>query len=240
MTTRPCVAAVIVAGGSGSRVGGDRPKQFLDINGRTVVQRSIDAFVGSGLVDDIVVVLPTAFIDDAEAIMGRRTSVNLRVVAGGPRRQDSVAAGVAAVNTMAYVVLVHDAARPFVSTALIGATIAAATRHGAAIVALRALDTVKQVEVVDNELMVARTLPRDNVYLAQTPQGFTREVLARIVALSATDDATDEAALAEALGVRVAIVPGDATNLKVTVPADLVLARAIATARANTSDRKVE
>ena len=240
MTTRPSVAAVIVAGGTGTRLGGHPPKQFLDINGRTVLQRSIDAFVDSGLVDDIVVVLPEAFVSDATAVIGRFTSRTLRVVAGGARRQDSVALGVAAVTASAYVVLVHDAARPFVSTALIGATIAAATRHGAAVVAVRALDTVKQAAVIDGELMIERTIPRDNVWLAQTPQGFTREVLMRALSLAATHEATDEASLVEALGLRAAIVPGDALNIKVTVPADLVLAGAIAAARANTADRKVE
>ena len=112
--------------------------------------------------------------------------------------------------------------------------------HGAAIVAVRAHDTVKQVAPLDGALIITRTIPRDEVYLAQTPQGFRRDVLARALALSATHEATDEASLVEALGLKVAIVPGDATNIKVTVPADLVLAGAIAGTRANTADRKVE
>lgn len=240
MTPRARVAAVIVAGGSGTRIGGDRPKQFLDVCGRTVVQRSVDAFVDSGLVDEVVVVLPASFVPEAAAVIGRAVSPTLCAVAGGARRQDSVGCGVAAVSPSAAVVLVHDAARPFVSAALIGATIAAAARHGAAIVAVRAHDTVKQVESIEGALMSARTLPRDAIYLAQTPQGFTREVLTRALALAATREATDEASLVEALGLRVAIVPGDATNIKVTVPADLVLAAAIAAMRANTADRKVE
>ena len=240
MTHRARVAAVIVAGGAGARFGGDRPKQFMDVNGRTVVQRSVDAFVDCGLVDEIVVVLPASFVDDAAAVIGRVLSPTLRAVAGGNRRQDSVVNGVAAVSDRADLVLVHDAARPFVSTGLIGATIAAAAEHGAAIVAVRAHDTVKQVAPLDGALFITRTIPRDEVYLAQTPQGFRRDVLARALALSATHEATDEASLVEALGLKVAIVPGDATNIKVTVPADLVLAGAIAGTRANTADRKVE
>lgn len=240
MTPRTRVAAVIVAGGSGTRFGGERPKQFLDVRGRTVVQRSVDAFAACGLVDEIVVVLPESFLGDADTAIGRPLSPTLRAVAGGARRQDSVGNGVAAVSGSADIVLVHDAARPFVSQGLIAATIAAASAHGAAIVAVRAHDTVKQVAPADGTLVVTRTIPRDEVYLAQTPQGFTRDVLARAMALAATREATDEASLVEALGLPVAIVPGDATNIKVTVPADLVVAEAIAVVRANTADRKVE
>jgi len=237
---RPRVAAVIVAGGAGTRFGGDRPKQFLEILGRTVVQRSVDAFAECGFVDEVVLVLPGTCLDEGAVIAGRALSASLRVVAGGARRQDSVASGVRAVSADADVVLVHDAARPFVTGTLIAATIAAARAHGAAIVAMRAHDTVKHVANEDGTLIVRATIPRDEVYLAQTPQGFTRDVLARAVALGATRDATDEASLVEALGLPVAIVAGDSTNMKVTVPADLIVANAIAAARANTADRKVE
>jgi 2-C-methyl-D-erythritol 4-phosphate cytidylyltransferase len=210
----------------------------MDVNGaRSSSAASMRSSTGS--VDEIVFVLPASFVDDAAAVIGRVLSPTLRAVAGGSRRQDSVVNGVAAVSDRADLVLVHDAARPFVSTGLIGATIAAAAEHGAAIVAVRAHDTVKQVAPLDGALIITRTIPRDEVYLAQTPQGLqARRAGARPGAVGHARGHRRGVA-GRALGLKVAIVPS-ATNIKVTVPADLVLAGAIAGTRANTADRKVE
>jgi len=147
----------------------------------------------------------------------------MRTVDGGGRRQDSVANGFDAVSPSADIVLVHDAARPFISASLIDQTIDAAATHGAAIVALQSKDTVKRVEAG----IIVDTIPREQVYLAQTPQGFRREVLAAAVAIGRSGiEATDEAALAERAGYRVHVVDGDPGNVKITTEEDLRVARA--------------
>jgi len=149
-------------------------------------------------------------------------------VAGGARRQDSVANGVAALSREAQVVLVHDAARPCVSAELISRTIAAAASAGAAIAAVPVHDTVKQVTMEGGVGFIERTLPRETLFLAQTPQGFRREVLDAVVALGReASDATDEASLAERAGYRVQVVPGDPDNLKITTESDLARAEGI-------------
>lgn len=217
------VAAIIVAAGRGERLGGDRPKQFVDLGGRTLLQRSVAAFDGHPDVDAMVVVLPTEIVGDGASYVGVTTRPCL-YVAGGTRRQDSVRLGLAAVGPDADVVLVHDAARPFVTRDLIDRVIARARADGAAIPAVQAQDTVKRVRRGTDT--VAETVPRDEVWLAQTPQGFRRHVLDAAVALGATVQATDEGLLAEQAGLPVAIVAGDPRNLKITTADDLARARA--------------
>jgi 2-C-methyl-D-erythritol 4-phosphate cytidylyltransferase/2-C-methyl-D-erythritol 2,4-cyclodiphosphate synthase len=148
-------------------------------------------------------------------------------VAGGARRQDSVANAFRAAGDRADVIVIHDAARPFASADLIARTIAAAAEDGAALAALPARDTVKQGE----RGLVRATLPRESIFLAQTPQAFRRDVLRDALAHGDGSDATDEATLAERAGHRVRIVDGEASNIKITTPEDLMLAEAIAEAR---------
>lgn len=226
------VAAIIAAGGKGARLGGDRPKQLLDIGGRTILEHSVGAFLRSSRVDELVVVLPRELASrPIEALVRLDVGKPLRVVAGGPRRQDSVARGFDAVGPESDVIVVHDAARPFVSEALIARTIDAAARFGAAVAALPASDTVKQAAPdahAGEELPVVQsTLPRDTIYLAQTPQAFQRRVLADAIALGRRGvEATDEAWLAERAGHTVRLVPGDRQNVKITTAEDLDVARA--------------
>ena len=206
------VTAIIAAAGAGRRLGADRPKQLLEIGGRTMLEHSTSAFLGHPRVSDVIAVLP-----DAMAIPG------VRVVTGGARRQDSVANGFDAVPADADVVLIHDAARPFVTADLISRTIDAAATHGAAIAALQSRDTVKRVS---RDGVITGTISRDEIYLAQTPQGFRRDVLARAIAVGRSGvEATDEAMLAERAGVKVHVVDGDPGNVKITTEADLAAAR---------------
>jgi 2-C-methyl-D-erythritol 4-phosphate cytidylyltransferase/2-C-methyl-D-erythritol 2,4-cyclodiphosphate synthase len=150
----------------------------------------------------------------------------VRVVPGGERRQDSVARAFDYVAASADVVLIHDAARPFVTAGLIERTIDAAMTHGAAIAAVQSRDTVKRVVRKGDSAVIAETIPRETVYLAQTPQGFRREVLAAAVAVGRSGvEATDEAALAERAGYRVHVVEGDSGNVKITTAGDLETAR---------------
>lgn len=215
------VAAIIAAGGRGLRAGGGVPKQLRSIGGRTLLELALAPFDRSARVGEIVVVLPPALAADPPVGL-QAVKTPLRVVAGGRRRQDSVAAGLDAVGDAASLVLVHDAARPFCSRALIGRVIDAAAEAGAAVPAVQATDTVKRSADAGGHAVVAATLPRECIHLAQTPQGFRADVLRAAVALGRRGvDATDEALLAERAGYTVRLVEGDPENVKVTTPADL-------------------
>lgn len=218
------VTAIIAAGGSGRRLGGDAPKQFLDLGGRAILEHSVRALETHPRISEIIVALPP----DAAARppVWLTSCAKARVVTGGARRQDSVAHAFDAIRE-ADVVLIHDAARPFVSEELISRTIDGALTFGAAIAAIPVSDTVKQVRVGGTGPVVSGTLPRESIYLAQTPQAFRRDVLADAVALGRSGtEATDEASLAEQTGHAVHVVAGEAGNMKITTAADLERARA--------------
>jgi 2-C-methyl-D-erythritol 4-phosphate cytidylyltransferase len=223
------VSAIIAAGGRGRRLGAPVPKQALILGGRPMLQWSVEAFLGCRRVSEVVVVVPPEWVPAPPAYLQR---TGLRVVAGGDRRQDSVARGFDAVSETSDVILVHDAARPFVDEAMIGRAIDAAAEAGAAIVAAPSRDTVKWApgHAADTAAprLIERTLPREAIYLAQTPQAFRREVLRDAVALGRRGvEATDEAGLAEQAGHAVRLVEGGARNMKVTTGEDLVIAEAL-------------
>lgn len=201
---------IVVAGGAGNRFG--TAKQFESIAGARLVDRAVEATAAT--CDDVVVVLPDGVTWD-----GPRVSA---AVAGGATRSASVRAGLAAVTESATIVVVHDAARPVVSTELFTAVIDA-VRDGAdaAVPALPVPDTVKRVEG-DH---VLETVARDGLVTVQTPQAFQARALRD--AHSTGDEATDDAALIEAAGGRVVVVAGEAANLKVTTRADLAVAAAL-------------
>jgi 2-C-methyl-D-erythritol 4-phosphate cytidylyltransferase/2-C-methyl-D-erythritol 2,4-cyclodiphosphate synthase len=218
------VSVIIAAGGRGTRVGANVPKQWLTIGGRTLLDLSVAAFDAHPRVSEIVLVLP-----EGEEPRAMSAAVKpMRIVGGGPRRQDSVANGFASVSAQADVVLVHDAARPFVGAGVIDRTIDAAWENGAAIAALPVHDTVKRARWDGEVAMIAETLPRESIFLAQTPQGFRRDVLAGAVELGKTHTTTDEAGLAELSGDPVRLVAGEEANVKITTSGDLERARAIA------------
>ncbi len=221
------VTAIIAAGGRGTRLPADRPKQLLAIGGRSILERSVMLFAAHPAIAEVVVALPSELVADPPPWLRARTPAPIRIIAGGARRQDSVANAFAAASQASDIIVIHDAARPFASAQLVSRTLDAAAESGAALAAIESRDTVKRV---DREF-VAETLPRETIYLAQTPQAFRREVLT--AALAAAGDATDEAALAERAGHRVRIVAGEATNIKITTADDLAMAEAIARARDN-------
>ena len=217
------VTAIIAAGGTGSRLGVDTPKQFLDLGGRTILEHSVRALVDHPRVSELVVALPVESAAVPPSWLAECAKV--RIVAGGARRQDSVANAFDTI-TRSELVLIHDAARPFVSQELISRSLDAALAHGAAIAATAVTDTVKLAQAGEHGPVIHGTIPRDSVYLAQTPQAFRREVLAEAIALGRSGvHATDEAALAEQAGHAVHLVEGDPGNIKITTPADLVRAR---------------
>jgi 2-C-methyl-D-erythritol 4-phosphate cytidylyltransferase/2-C-methyl-D-erythritol 2,4-cyclodiphosphate synthase len=215
------VSAIIAAAGRGARFGAEQPKQLLMLAGRPILQHTIEAFTRSAVIGDIVVALPAELaVSPPEYTRSARKPIE--IVEGGARRQDSVARAFARIDSRADVVVVHDAARPLVSDDLIRRTVDAAARFGAAIAALPARDTVKRG---DADRMITATLPREEIFLAQTPQAFRTDVLRAALAHTRnTADATDEAMLAEQSGHRVFLVEGDARNIKITTPDDLVMA----------------
>jgi 2-C-methyl-D-erythritol 4-phosphate cytidylyltransferase/2-C-methyl-D-erythritol 2,4-cyclodiphosphate synthase len=214
---RSRVSAIIAAGGRGARFGGGQPKQFQTLAGVSILERTVETFLQGYAFDEVIVALPSELVASPPSYLD-----DVIVVEGGERRQDSVANGFAAVAPSSQVIVIHDAARPLVSPALIERTVTAAFEHGAAIAALQAKDTVKRG---DASRIIRGTLPREEIFLAQTPQAFRVGVLRDALALASTAaDATDEAMLAEQAGHHVHLVEGDPRNLKITTPEDLDMA----------------
>ncbi len=222
-------AAIVAAGGRGQRFGGVLPKQLHEVGGRTVLERSVSALLGHSAIDEVIVALPEEMLADPPPYL-RAAAKPLRLVAGGPRRQDSVSNAFAAASADADVIVIHDAARPFASAELITRTMVAAVESGAAVAALASRDTVKQASGSGEAgRFVRETLPRERIFLAQTPQAFQRRVLTDALALAEQGhEATDEATLAERAGHPVRIVEGELSNIKITVPGDLAIAEALA------------
>jgi 2-C-methyl-D-erythritol 4-phosphate cytidylyltransferase / 2-C-methyl-D-erythritol 2,4-cyclodiphosphate synthase len=215
------VTAIIAAGGRGHRLGAAMPKQLLQVGGRSLLQWSVDAFTAHPAISEVIVALPSDLVRNPPDWLS-----GVRVVEGGGRRQDSVANAFAVLADATEIVLVHDAARPFVTAEVISRAIDGAAAHGAAIAAVPVTDTVKRVEAQAAGGVITETLPREEIFLAQTPQAFRRQVLhAAIVAARSDATATDEAMLAERAGHRVHVVAGDPANVKITTAADLASAR---------------
>jgi 2-C-methyl-D-erythritol 4-phosphate cytidylyltransferase len=220
MTDDSRAAAILLAAGRAERMGGI-DKALAPLGGIPLLEHSLSVFQDSPSVDEVVVVASPANIEAVREVALAYPKAGA-VVPGGERRRDSVRAGLDAAAGAAFV-LVHDAARPFLSPEMIGACLAAARGAGAAICVVPVADTIKRS--MDGHL-VRGTVSRAGLYLAQTPQCFRRDLLLR--AHEGSDvDATDDAALVEHLGEPIWLVPGSPLNLKVTTPEDLVLAEAV-------------
>jgi 2-C-methyl-D-erythritol 4-phosphate cytidylyltransferase/2-C-methyl-D-erythritol 2,4-cyclodiphosphate synthase len=214
--------AVIVAAGSSRRMGGT-DKLALTIGGRSILRRSVESMAAAPQIDRVIVVTAAERMEELRAApwLG---AVDATVVGGGARRQESVAAGVRAASSE--IVLVHDAARPLVSSELVGRVVEGVRNHGAAIPALPVVDALKRVAAE----RIVGSAERAGLYRAQTPQGARRELLLAAAQKHAAgdEDIPDEAELLARDGVAVAIVPGDPDNIKVTLPQDLSQARRLA------------
>lgn len=222
------VSAILAAAGRGTRLGSATPKQMLAIGERTILQRSFDILDRHDQIDEIVIALPPdlAWSPPPYLISARKP---VRIVDGGVRRQDSVARAFAEVSKSASVIVIHDAARPFATADLFTRVIEAAAKGGAAIAALQASDTVKEATAAPGLKIVVRTIARESIYLAQTPQAFSREVLEDAIARGreSIGPATDEASLAEEAGHSVRLVDGESTNIKITTQQDLDVSKAL-------------
>jgi len=211
---------MIVAAGSSQRMRGV-DKLFALLGGRPVLAHSVAVFASHPAIDETVIVTSAANEGATRALVAE-LAPRARVVLGGARRRDSVRAGLEALLDCEYVV-VHDAARPLVTAALIDAALEGAREVGAALCAVPITDTVKRSEPSGR---VSSTVTREGLWLAQTPQAFRTELLLR-AHRTIELDVTDDAALIELLGEPVKLVMGSSRNLKITQPGDLALARAL-------------
>lgn len=232
----PDLGIVLPCAGSGTRVGADRPKQFLDLGGRPVFHHSLESFLDHPRTSCVILVVAASERDALREALAATPSLaddldadRLRLVVGGAERWESVRNGVAALPPDCEIVVVHDVARPFVTESDIDAAADAARKDGASLLALPCPDTVKIAAANDpSGPLVASTIDRRLVWLAQTPQAFRREVLDDCYArLPVRQDLspTDEAGLAEAFGHPVRLVPGSRRLHKITTAEDLDWAR---------------
>ncbi len=222
--TRPRIAVVIPAGGSGARMGGRVPKQFLKLRGEPIVLATVRCFARHPSVDLVVVAAPAAHLGTTRRLLEPlRRWAAITVVAGGAERQESVWRGLQALPESIDIVLVHDAVRPFVTRRLIDDVSRGAVATGAAICGRPIAETVKRVA----DGIVQETLDRRGLWAVQTPQGFRAGLLREAHDKARRDGVvgTDDAMLVERLGQPVRVVPGTAANVKITTPEDLRQAR---------------
>jgi 2-C-methyl-D-erythritol 4-phosphate cytidylyltransferase len=224
------VGVVVVAAGQGSRIGGEVPKQFLPVGGVPVLLRALRPFVSHPEVARVAVVLAPAHAERPPEFLAPLAGDALAIVAGGRERADSVAAGLRALGAECGIVLVHDGARPFVDRGVIDAVIALARAGEGAVAAVPVSDTLKE-QAPGDPPRVSRTVPRDRLWRAQTPQGFPRRLLEEAYAQATDRGATDDASMVEARGGVVRLVPDTPRNLKITTRDDLALAEALAAAQ---------
>ena len=219
------VSAIIVAAGQGRRMAGDQRKQYLSLAGLPILTRTLMVFVRCDPVDEIILVVPEDDIDFCrETILEPEGLIQkVSLIPGGERRQDSVFNGLKNVSSDCRIVVVHDGVRPFVQNEHIATCIEVARQFGACIMGVPAYETLKQVGPSDQ---VIRTLKRDDVWLAQTPQAFRHGLIRRAHDRARVEGyrATDDASLVERLGETVKIVKGSRRNVKITVKEDLDLA----------------
>jgi len=214
------VAVIIPGAGSGSRFGGEIPKQFLPFSGKPLLQHVIERFI---LFDAARIVVAVA--DQLLPVVSQSSEDRVRFVAGGASRQESVTRALRAIETGFDVVAVHDAVRPLIRRRLFDAAVTAALEHGAALPAIPISDTIHTIGAG----AILKTLDRSQIVAAQTPQCFRTEILVEILerAFHEGVDLTDEASLAALYGYKVAVVPGDPDNVKITRRGDFVVAEAL-------------
>ena len=228
MEHRDRVGVVVPASGKGRRMGGVRSKQFLELDGKPIIIRTLEHFQSSPLIDCIVVAVSSDVIEEAHSLIGGAGLTKVTgIVSGGDERQDSVWCGLEALDSRdLHFVLVHDGVRPFIDGDLIDRVLSAAVRYRAAVPAVRAKETVK---LTGTDGFVQETLPREQLWIAQTPQAFEFKLLHRAYERARADGfiGTDDASLVERLEEKVSIVEGSYDNIKITTPEDLEFAQGI-------------
>lgn len=222
------VAAVIVAGGSGRRMGMNIKKQFIELEGKAILAHTIEAFNKCKVVDEIVVVVGKEDIDKVRTEIVSRYGYDkvIQIIEGGTERQESVYNGLMAVSKDAQYVMIHDGARPFISQVILEKALIMTKEKYATVVAVPVKDTIK---IVNGEFEVEATPSRSTLWSVQTPQSFKKELLinAYTYAKEKSLIVTDDSMLVEAYGKKVHVVEGDYNNIKITTSEDLVLGQAI-------------
>ncbi|HSC45441.1 MAG TPA: 2-C-methyl-D-erythritol 4-phosphate cytidylyltransferase [Candidatus Acidoferrum sp.] len=225
------ITAILPAAGMGTRMGGETPKQFLELEGAPILLHTLRRLASCELISEIIVATRADEIGKLEERwQAEKLRQPLRIVKGGATRQESVTAALEQVGADVELVAVHDAVRPFVTREQIIRVIEEAKKCGAAILGIPAMDTVKEVKrasLPEDVALITGTIPRERVVLAQTPQVFRTKLLKEAFARAIADqvNASDEAGLVERLGHDVHVVHGSERNIKITKPADMELAR---------------
>ena len=207
-------------------MGGGKSKQYLQLGGRPVIVNTLALFQQSPLIDEIVLVSPPKEIALTRQLVGEAALTKvIRIIEGGKERQDSIRNGLNSLDYSTEIVVIHDGVRPFLREEHLNATIEAAKESGAALLAVPVKDTVKEV---DNG-SVGRTVPREKLWLAQTPQVFSYEIIKEAYRYAEEKKVvgTDDSFLVESMGGRVRIVAGSYENIKITTPEDLIFADAL-------------
>ena len=209
-------SAIITAAGSGRRFG--EAKQFKKLHGKPLYQYSLDTFIKSRLFDEIILVIPNSKQEKVQKEIKRKYSSQVSLVIGGSDRQDSVKNAIQNSNPNIDLVVIHDAARPFITTTLIEKCISACETSDGAIIAMQPNDTIK----FSKDNIVEKTIDRSNIWMAQTPQAFNKRKILEAYSSNDFDDliVTDESSLMEKLGYKIMIVPGTGKNFKITTSDD--------------------
>ena len=216
------VCAVVPAGGTGTRMGGTVPKQFLELNGKPILYYTLKTLQDCGIISELILVVPEKEYDNACTDWLGKPEIVTKVVVGGKKRQDSVYNGFCELSQKTEIVLVHDGVRPFLSHQMIQKSVDAAREYGAAITAIPVNDTIKRV---DDSGLVSQTVDREGLWRVQTPQVFRYEILQEAFKKANSEKfyGTDEGTLIEHLGKPVKVVEGSEQNIKITRPEDLRL-----------------
>ena len=222
------VSAIVVAAGKGIRMKGTMRKQYLDLSGRPLLAHSIMTFDSSSLVEEIFLVVPK---EDAEYCQNKILSLlelkkQTNLIHGGAKRQDSVYNGLQALGKNTKTVVIHDGVRPFVQPEDLKKCILGSKKYGACILGTPASDTLKSV---DKSNIIQKTLPRENIWLAQTPQAFQYDLILKAHETAQREGfvGTDDASLVERMGETVKIIDGGRFNIKITTKEDLAVAEAM-------------
>ena len=216
------VCAVVPAGGTGIRMGGTVPKQFLELNGKPILYYTLKTLQDCGIISELILVVPEKEYENACTDWLGKPEIVTKVVVGGEKRQDSVYNGFCELSPQTEIVLVHDGVRPFLSPRMIEESVDVAREYGAAITAIPVYDTIKRV---DTSGLVSQTVDREGLWRVQTPQVFRYKLLKDAFKKANSEKfyGTDEGTLIEHLGKPVKVVEGSEQNIKITRPEDLRL-----------------
>ena len=219
------VSAIILAAGSGSRFG--EIKQFKELNGKPIWVYSINTFILSECVDELILVIPNDSLEtlkQSQVFTSLNKTNNIKLVSGGESRKDSVFNGLKVVKKAIDIVCIHDAARPFIKASYIKHSVEACSEFDGAIIAIPSVDTVKKVD----KQIIKNTIDRESLWMAQTPQTFKKDKLLYAIKNSSHLNITDESMLMEEANFKIKLIEGDQSNFKITNEIDWELAKVMA------------